>query len=615
MNGPVTALVWKELRALVPVGLVFVTIALIWVVQYFVVAPPMQASWTAISVLSTGSFLSLVHLLVGLFAAYLLLPKEFDDGTLPFLWGLPIARYWVLVAKGVAALLVIAIGSLMLAVFAYGLSAFGRNSIEATQFSWSTWWLHVVITGGSSIVGLGYGILVCFFRRLGVVIFALAAFVPFTFGAFLPTLAEFGIANLGVVRYDGFEPHLNTPAWRLHGSGAFAAAIIGGLLWMRRADRYQAWYERIAQSSGTRVAGFATGLLVAIAALAVLPMLRFSGPDAAINDLTTRYFAMRYFEQDHPAVIALVDAADADFERTLDLLGATHDDIVVADLTDAAKGHLGIAGWNKIRMDRSSLRDPELARHVLVHEATHVVATATADRRMSERRNATDFFNEGVAEWVSYELLGIPATRAALRDLAAVTWDRMELEFADLANSAAFNARFDADTVYALGEAWVASLAQTCGRDAPGKTILGLSTAAARSPTARALWEDALSQFGCDLNVVDYEFQQWVDEHQLTADAVVPRIEGFIDSMDPLAFRLTRVGGDPLRPMQIIVRTRRSANAPATTWSRGVGRARAGETIRIELGMTPSRDFQYQFGVVFADGERPFFERWRNASP
>ena len=614
MNAAFLQLIRKDVRAMTPVGLVFVTIALVWIVQYFALAPPMDASWAAVSVLSSGSFLSLVHVLIGLMAAYLLLPREFDDGTLQFLWGLPVDRWQVLLAKVVAAVVVVGLGSLALALFAYGLTGFARNSIGAEVFSWSTWWLHLTITAGSSLVGLGYGVLACFFRRFGVVVFSLAVFVPYVFGGLFPSLGEYEIASLGLVRYEGFDPTLNAAAWRLHGGFAFASAVVGGFLWMKRADRYQAWYERVAQSSGTRVAGFATGLVLAIAALAVVPMLPLVSSNATINDLTTRYFAMRYFEQDHAAVVALVDVADRDFEETLDLLGTEHDSIVVADLTDAAEGHLGIAGWNKIRMDRSSLRDPMLARHVLVHEATHVVATSTADRCMSERGSATTFFNEGLAEWVSYELLGIPETREALRDLAAVAWDRWELEFADLSNSLAFNARFDGDSVYALGEAWVAALARACGRDAPGKAVVGLATAATRSGGSRALWEDALAQIGCDLGAVNYDFEQWVDERLLRADAIVPRIEGFIESMDRLVFRITRVGGLP-RPMQIIVRTRQNLQAPPTTWSRGVGRANDGETIRIEFGATPARDFQYQFGVVFADGERPFYERWRNASP
>lgn len=162
MNKALVQLIRKDARAMIPVGLVFMTIALVWIVQYFVLAAPMDASWAAVSVLSSGSFLSLVHVLIGLMAAYLLLPREFDDGTLQFLWGLPVDRWQIVMAKIIAAVSVVVVGSLALALFAYGLTGFARNSIGSEVFSWSTWWLHFTITAGSSLVGLGYGVLACF---------------------------------------------------------------------------------------------------------------------------------------------------------------------------------------------------------------------------------------------------------------------------------------------------------------------------------------------------------------------------------------------------------------------------------------------------------------------
>lgn len=609
----------KEVRHLMPLLVIFACLTLLGLLGYFVFDSPLRASWASLSFVYASApdiFSAVIYIGTGAIAAYLLFPHESDQGTLGFLWTLPVSRRWVLGVKLAAVLLMLLVLTTWIGLLSAFLVSLGRNSVIAGEFSWNSWLLQQAMVFGMTLIGFGYGLLMSFFRRIGVVAGVVLIVILVQFARDNPAARFLDITMLAAVELHGFDATPRFGTWAFHGLGALACMVAGGLLWIGHADTHQtvrAWMRR---SIGVRVLAFSVGAFVLLSLLAEVPTLNWGARSGgATLGFSTKHFEVRYFAEDADAAGNLLDHADSDFERALELLGAGHDAVIVADLTEAAQNHLGIAGWNKIRMDRRSLYELPLARHVLLHEAVHVIVSAQADQRLGDRAGATAFFNEGVAEWVSYQLLDLPQTRRALRVLAVTAWQRLELEFVDLASRASFDARFDPNAIYALGEAWVSVLAETCGRDAPGNAIRALAEAAQRPGGALVLWSDALRSFGCDLGVVNGRFEQWVQASSDLADAV-PRIEGFLASTDPPVFVLRRLGTEPAGYMRVQVRVRPGPGSSMTRWQTFSGTAYPGETIRITPppSLVPTPRFQYQFGVVFEPGERAYFGRWRDAS-
>lgn len=609
----------KEVRHLMPLVVFFACLAFLGFLANFVFDSPVRASWVSIAFVRGSSpdvFSAVIYLGAGAIAAYLLFPHESDQGTLGFLWTLPVSRRWVLAVKLGTAVLMLLVLSALIGLLSAWVVSLGRNSIVANEFSWGSWLLQQTMVSGMVLIGFGYGLLASFFRRFGVAAGVVLIVALVRIGRDDPTVRFLDITMLAAVDLHGFDVEPWFGAWALHGLGALVCVVAGSLLWIGHADAHQAMQARMRRSIGVRVLALSVGAFVLVSLLARVPMLNWDGRDGgSIEGFSTEHFEFRYFAEDLDAVLALADHADSDFKRALELLGAEHDAAIAADLTQAAGDHLGIAGWNKIRMNRGSLQDLLLARHVLLHEATHVVVASQGDRRLGDRAGATSFFNEGIAEWVSYQLLDIPKTRFALQVLAVTAWQRLELEFSDLASNASFDARFDPNAIYALGEAWVSVLAETCGRGAPGDAVRALAEAAPRPGGALVLWSDALRSLGCDLGVVNGRFEHWVQASTHLSD-LVPRIEGFLASTDPPVFVLHRIGGESTRVMRLQVRMRQGPGTPVIGWEKFSGTAYPGETVRISPppSLVPGPRFQYQFGVEFEPGERPYFGRWRNAS-
>ena len=178
-----------------------------------------------------------------------------------------------------------------------------------------------------------------------------------------------------------------------------------------------------------------------------------------------------------------------------------------------------------MRLDIRPPKSEGLLRHVLYHETTHVLATAVAEGISGERDAEARFFAEGLAEYVSYELLGPAAAGAPRREdarrIAGLAQARFRLRFQDLLDPEDFVARHDEYLLYALGEVWVAALVDSCGAGSPGKVLRAFGRAAGPQRLRGAeLWRNTLQEAGCDLDRVVGRYEQRLRQAAADADAV-----------------------------------------------------------------------------------------------
>jgi hypothetical protein len=288
-------------------------------------------------------------------------------------------------------------------------------------------------------------------------------------------------------------------------------------------------------------------------------------------------------------------------------------ELTLADLTDDSADHLGIAGWKKLRISPNALRDPNQRSHVFVHESAHVIAATASNRRLQDHSNYTLFFNEGLAEWLSYEILGLEKQRSALRLLAALAWQRFDLRFSDFLYAGSLRARFDENLIYALGESWVSSLVAVCGVHAPGATLRAMArTDAPQQLRGEAFWRDTLQAIDCNLTAVNGDFALTMRGYQ-SQIADVPHLNGTVHVQPGrLSADLTLSETQPSQTYRVYVRVRDNARVSPTSTVARSGQLQSGETLTLRLPQPrlSGERFQYQLGFEFLPGERPFFGRW-----
>ncbi|MCZ6887958.1 MAG: hypothetical protein O7H39_05630, partial [Gammaproteobacteria bacterium] len=632
----------KELHQLQPLIFALFVLELLVLVEAFGFGSPDEVSWAEFSILfntADAQFVAATQIVLALIAAYMLMPREQDDRTVAFLWALPLPRLRLVTLKWLTALGVMIAFCVVDHLISAWLASFDANSVTSDQFRWSLWWIELAMISCVTIIGLGYGMLISFFRLAGLLAAVLLWLVTAILESFDPTLAYLNPQNLLTVEHHGTELVLAWDTWWFHGIAAAGSLALALRLWSTRGDDYDDWRRRFLASTVGRIAmaiGVIAGVvLIAIVAVSLAEDQRGYPRALPRTVLDTGHYSFHFAGADAEQVEALSLEADAIYANVRDLLDAGHTGRIVADLTDTSPQHLGVAGWKKVRIKRSVLGDPALRAHVLAHETTHVFAATESRRRLASQGHAAGFFSEGIAEWTSYRTLSaypsLANTQHALRLLAAAAWLRFDLEFHDLVNRASLAARYDDALIYALGEAWVTALADTCGERAPGDVLRAIGRIdAPQRIGGRPFWEDSLQAAGCGVERVNAQFSLMMQALE-EATHVVPRVTGGAKvSDDTLTFTIaltapvTEMQG--LRPtahaladrslFEVILRVRDSADVPdaAIITRFALASVQAPATLTIPRTAVGGERYQFQFGVTFLPDERPFFERWQSGT-
>ena len=609
----------KELYHLRPVLLAIILLEALSLTEAFVSRSPDTMTWAEISILldlSLAGGAATISCLLGLVTGYLLFPHEHDNGTLRFLWALPLPRWQIYATKVATGFAVLVILSTVSHVDSFIVYSMGDNSIADTQFRWQYWWLELGLVVGIYAIALPYGVLISWFRWMGVLAFILAWTATFYFGQNNPTLAYLNPTALLDLEVHGDGIVISGKPWLVHGTAAAVALALAGVLWTR-------YGERAVEPGKATSRLLATSLVLGGALIGLNYALSVIAPDFGENpgasgrlaELKTRDYHLTFYRDDAQRARLLSLEADEFFDNVQSLLDApSSDELIVADLTDSGEFHLGVAGWKRLRVARESLYEPDERAHVFVHETSHVLADLTANGRLTDHGGYTAFFNEGLAEWVSYESLDLPAQRHALRVLAAAAWNRHDLRFGDILFVDSFRSRFDQNLVYALGEVWVSGLARACGSRAPGDVLraMGRDDAPQRLRGQR-FWLATLQHIGCDLTRVNTAMEQLIDEYEEEAEAIPHLLTNVLRTGDRnFAVRLQLVEVAPEESFKVNIRVRDGPSTPEV--------ATASKTVRVAGGDSPTTTeihaplsgdrFQYQTGIYFIENERPLYSRW-----
>jgi ABC-type transport system involved in multi-copper enzyme maturation permease subunit len=637
----ITGLIRKELRQLLPLLVALGALQLWGILDEFILKSPDTYNWELFSWLSAseeGTYLAYGDLIVGIFIAYTLLPGEHDQKTIEFLYTLPIRRRTLFLVKyaiGVGLLMLVGVSETLEVMLRHALNpgSLERGFLRPAQIG-----LSLAANLLLPFVFIAYGILLSFFRRLGWVLFMLIGLALELAERIHPSLRILSVKALYRVEHQGTRPLIHWRAWQLHAGMAAIALFLAARLWLQRQEAFAAFYDKL--KNGRKVLRIGIALVVvAIVVTAIGVAARKSRSDAATSadgpaadtkpvrertlTFETQRFHFTYASRDAREAMIVARAADQAHARVRGWLGAPEVGRIVADLTDQSNEHLGIAGWQKMRLDIRPPKSPSLLMHVLYHETTHVFAAALSHGEPDQRRTESRFFAEGLAEYVAYELLDDRRVdRAQARQMAALAKSRFHLRFEDLVAPTAFVQRHDEYLLYAFGEVWVAALVDTCGPQAPARVLRRFGGAGVPQTLAGVdLWRQSLQLDGCDLDQVVGAFEQQFKRLDRDSGALPIATGGFVAQQGEgegqrLIFQVT-VKAPTNGPFPVTVRVRSDADATpgeirmhTVPVSANGGRQRVSVPAPDHLG----QHLEFQIGAAARPDDRPFFTRWESTT-
>jgi ABC-type transport system involved in multi-copper enzyme maturation permease subunit len=613
------ALLRKELRSLAPfLGLILFFIALDWSFVFLAEFPDQFALSRLLDYRSEGP--PLLFVLAFALSAGLLV-RERDEGTLAFLDALPVSRVRVFLCKAALALATLWLIPLSDYVQLTLLHAWSRTSLE-TYPQWTNLVTAGLLEAVECVVFLGVGLALSFLRRFALLALGLILVTYMLLRELdLPYLQLLNIFTLSTPVFHGQRwvvPWSKLFVQLALGATGFAVALAGFLALGDPGQRLAATLKR------RRVLTILGGGSTALAVLVWLGLMVYWVESSSEEDsvkvryegwATARATSARYrfiYPENQQAFVAkFIDQADAVEKQVREFLQAEPINRIEADLTSSAPHTLGVAHWKKVNLDLAAAGE-DLNRLVawLAHETTHVYISHESQNRVDDEFNSTRFFHEGLASYVEYRFFQTPAQRNTLRRVAAVLRARDEVRMEELVDDAALARQRDPESVYPLGELFVAALVRRYGEAAPGRILRAFARPdAPKDLKGFALWQNIFQACG-------YDWSEGVDTFFAELDAVVAEQRDFIDPLPRLRgavqrddswlgvipdYRSTTLG-------TVVCRFRPDANTPM--WLYEYGQPRGDQGFWVEGSRYTEASFWYQLGWQAPGASQPIFEKW-----
>jgi hypothetical protein len=652
----VIALYRKELRSLLPM------LALsVFLVSGDMIARPMterldEDTFSDVAGIAAGegTFLGFILGILAFMMAYASLPREHDEGTIEFLYALPVTRRGIFVAKALAGLTMLWITCALGQVTNAIIVCWNPTSFDGEQLNFRLAATAALLHALVATVMYAHGLFASFFRRFGLLPYAMLAYVIIVVTEIMPELAW--LDPLRLARCDYFGARLLVPVSDalFHLGIAGLVSFIAYVLWMGSLDRLRNFF---AMRTAAFTVGF--GCLTAAVGLVGFFVMGFwavrefdslneqaqhdprvareaEGVTFQTSEARTAHYAFVYPDNLHDRAMDLATRSDRVIEDVTHRVGERDVPFVTVDLAEVSAHHEGITAGARIRMGLVD-QAPWRLVHVLAHETTHVLQGVASHERLMEYGDATRFFVEGGAEWVAFESCLDPASvmrdderaqerelREASRVVAVTSWERHAIRFDDLVDNAHFTARWDTALAYPLGETFSEAIARACGPTAYGEVIRSFArTEVPQSATHDILFRDALSSFGCDYERVGAAWDGLM--HDLAAserahiDAIPRMAGGVIDTDEHRVLIEMTLDRAPLAVEHYTVRVRADAQTPDTEVRATVGTIVEGSEprrVRFEVPRNGVRGLRFEliFSLDVDPRAFPYSEAWQGAA-
>jgi ABC-type transport system involved in multi-copper enzyme maturation permease subunit len=537
------ALIKKEFRQLLPIAILLILFYTIQLVESPISKRLDEESWGSITgylIPGAQGVMGICLVIFCLITAYALFPREHDDRTIEYLYSLPVSRSAVFLSKFIVAFLILLGSHLLGCITEWILQLFNNQPYSGGQFNIKTAATAYFLISAFNFIMLSYGVLLSFFRRFGLLLLGMIWLFISSFKERLPFLEYLNILN--VIKMEYYGQTLLVP-WKLlfinTGTGA-VSLMIAGFLWTTPAEQFSMWYQQFFKKRIGTIIGVACSIAIFLFFTAIIN--RGMKSELEKNPLKDQYlsfqtatFSTEHYNLTYPqnlreTAYELIGRADGVYIGVRNFLYAKDSSPIYVDLTEQSNQHAGIASLYKIRMDIRKPGKLEERLRVFAHETTHVFAILESNKKINIHNNSTHFFNEGLAEYVSYSLFHDEEKFEAKNILAVTTWKRNNITFDDLADMASFKERYNEELFYTLGHLWVKAMAETYG----DKSVSDILRAMGRegAPTnlgSHLLWQDTLQAMNCDLEKVNTAWLKLLNDLEIKYEKRIeslPRLSG-----------------------------------------------------------------------------------------
>lgn len=566
-------------------------------------------------------------MLISFVVAYALFPVEHDELTIDFLHALPVSRGKIFIAKFLAGFLIIVAASTIGSLISAVLLAANPQSIDGKLYS-GFFVKSFIVEQIFVFTVLAHGILLSWFRALGLIFYFVYLILLITIDQRLGNVGVFSVFSILEREIIGQSMHL---AWNnilVHLVVTLLVLWVAFKLWSRDhlvSDIQYPQKSRLWLKVGSLLVLFCLAVAVIVLQSRDISLARGNNQLATINTQHYRFVAPPDSRQ---SMDYIRQYADQDYRQLTDLLNTDERPTIQTDMTSQSRHALGIANWKRIYMNLSASQTDREYRRILSHETAHIFQSVLTEGSLSKHAGSAKFFTEGMAQYTSFEIIPNPELRESNWQLAAMAWERLNIEFADVVDFANFVQRFDENLVYSLGDVWAQALVDSCGEKILGDILRTVGEeGSALLLTGESFWRHVLAQNTCDLgDAVDRwiailkSINQRVDK-QLFPVFAEPRL-----TKDSLANRVhvkvaVSLLDNAVKPERFMLKVQSAAKFSGSSDPVFLGRisekpqSNADDTIEVTFvvpeSATENATLRFQLGYVPNSGERVYFSRWQ----
>jgi len=220
----------------------------------------------------------------------------------------------------------------------------------------------------------------------------------------------------------------------------------------------------------------------------------------------TGHYRFSYLSENAERALALAKQADGIFEEVHRLVGVEPGDTIDVDTSGSERNTHGTAYFSRIRMELN-----EEAVAVLAHETTHVVAQRLAgDTKDWLWREAT-VLNEGMADWVMQKFDSKLHDEEASMFVLAAMHGRRELLIDELVDEERLARSRDENIKYPAGKALIDAMVKTYGADSVPRLLRAFADPRLPSDLrGLQLWQAAFQLAEMNIGAVIDEFYREV---------------------------------------------------------------------------------------------------------
>lgn len=532
-------LITKELRQLLPIAYLWLAVLVLgYAMQFFTerVDEKTFGSWCeGYCEYNSNAAVAIFLVLLALVTAYSLFPREHDDATIDFLRALPVSRRTVFFAKVAAAWILLCLINFLSYGLDRALLATNPESMGGLFYAqvWSTLlWRDCLFM----FIVLSHGVLLSWFRTLGLVIYGLYLVGLMWAESALGTSGSWSIFSLLSNEYSGSTLIANYRALAIHTGIAILMLLLAYRLWNRTDSSASG---KPGASRGMRVINVLFSV-VGFIGLGLLLAYRIGvgtgkAEGESLTVTATEHYRFVYDVKREPVVQYIAEHAEDDLQVLAELLGVSVLPNIRVDLSASSEHAAGLAKWKKIQMDLDAFSEDVSQRRVLSHETAHVLQAIESERALADNYAATKFFIEGMAQYTSFAVVPEVERRRSNWEVASVAWQRQKIRFDDLIDADGFAAKYDAELHYSLGDLWTRALVDTCGLSSLGDFLRASGRDdAVRDLPAAIFWRDTTRAIGCDIDTVNVTWRgQMAELFQEVDTRYYPEFSDVIIKRDP----------------------------------------------------------------------------------